>query len=360
MRIADAAYAVDIMDSEAVINLARRESVVGVTSICTDFAVRTVAAVGRVLALPAISPEGAKRATDKRAMRRALHSAGVPSPQFAEVADLNAAVLEAHRIGYPVALKIPCSAGSRGIYRVANEAEMGFYFQDARLHEAHQTLLIEEWLAGPEVSVEGVCVGTRSYVVQITDKLLFPGPYPVEAGHTQPSAQQHDVVAAIEDATKRAVEALCLENCGFHAELIIASRGACVVEVAARLGGDHISTDLTHLSTGIDLVGAVLDIALGLDPDLTPKRQQGSAIRYFAPPVAGELLSVSGLDELPRARRFPLLSRVHGTRSASMRRAAPGSPRQVQPGSARPLDFLWARCGRGCCTSRGGGCVNSI
>ena len=307
MRLAHAAHIVDITDAVPVVQMARQEAISGVMSICTDFAVRTVAAVGQALSLPAISPEGAERATDKRAMRYALRSAGVPCPQFAEVSGLDHALAEAESIGYPVALKIPCSAGSRGVYEISDAAEMKRGFAQARELEPKRNLLIEEWLQGPEVSVEGVVAGRDATVVQITDKMVFPGPYPVESGHTQPSRLPREIVDAIEAVTLGAISALDFRNCGFHAELKIAPCGPCIVEIAARLGGDHISTDLTRLSTGTDLVGAVLDIALGRRPDLTARRSQGSAIRYFQLPASGELVEIRGLEAIPRRTGFHYL-----------------------------------------------------
>ena len=307
MRLAHEACAIDIQNTTAVIELARRASVSGVMSICTDFAVRTVAAVGQALALPALSPEAAERATDKRAMRHALHGAGVACPPFAEVETLEEALAQAGRIGYPVALKIPCSAGSRGVYEIAGPEELELCFDQGRLLEPQRTLLIEEWVGGPEVSVEGVCAGREASVIQITDKLLFPGAYPVEAGHTQPSRLPRPVLDAVEDVTLRAISALDFAHCAFHAELKISDRGPCLIEIAARLGGDHISTDLTRLSTGTDLVGAVMDIALGRPPELRPSRTQGSAIRYFQLPASGELLHIRGLDEIPTRAGFQYL-----------------------------------------------------
>jgi biotin carboxylase len=307
MRLAHAAHAVDIKHVAEVVQMARREAVSGVMSVCTDFAVRAVAAVGQAMSLPAIGPEAAERATDKRNMRHALGAAGVPCPRFAEVGSLDHALAEAGSIGYPVALKIPCSAGSRGVYEVSDAGELRRTFSQARELEPKRSLLVEEWLEGPEVSVEGVVAGRDACVVQITDKMLFPGRYPVEAGHTQPSRLPRAVVDAVETVTLRAIAALDFAHCGFHAELKITPRGPCVIEIAARLGGDHISTDLTRLSTGTDLVSAVMDIALGRRPDLTAPRRQGSAIRYFQLPVSGELVSVRGLEEISGRAGFQYL-----------------------------------------------------
>jgi len=298
MRLADRAFEVDIKQSDAITRIARSEKIWGVTSICTDFAVRTVADVAAALDLPGLGPEPARRATDKRLMRRVFAASGVPSPQFAEVSDVESAMKAAERLGYPTALKIPRSAGSRGVYRVDTPSELAERFAQARSLEPDENLLLEQWLTGPEVSVEGCCVGTEPWIVQITDKLLFAGPNPVEAGHTQPSRLPPETQNDIRRATAAGIRALGFANCGFHAELKVTEEGPELIEIAARLGGDRIATHLTLLSTGVNLVRGVIEMALGRKPSLEVSRRCGAAIRYFQMPGVGFLDRIDGLDTL--------------------------------------------------------------
>lgn len=307
MALADARHVVDILDAPAVQQIARAEKVVGVMTLCTDAPVRTVAAVGAALGLPALSPEAAANATDKRLMRNALSANGVPVPRFREVESVEAALAAAEALGYPVVLKAPCSSGSRGVYRVDTPEDLARRFVQARGYQPHGSLLLEEWMDGPEVSVEGVCCREHVHVVQVTDKLLFPGPFPVEAGHTQPSRLPAPTVARIRAATEAAVCALRLSACAFHAELMVTRYGPKIVEIGARLGGDRIATHLTPLSTGVNLLRAAIMIAMGQDPDITPKRARGAAIRYFHAAGSGTVETVEGLDEIPSLPGLELL-----------------------------------------------------
>src|SRR6185312_10011755 len=108
-------------------------------------------------------------------------------------------------------------------------------------------------------------------IIQVTDKILFSGSFPVEAGHTQPSMLPDLITERIRSVTINAVSALGLRDCAIHAELKITSDGPKVVEVGARLGGDRIATHLTPLSTGVNLLRATIMIALGEVPDLAPR-----------------------------------------------------------------------------------------
>ena len=307
MFLADACHVVDILDAAAVTEIARAHAVDGVMTLCTDAPVRTVAAVAAALRLPAVSPAAAANATDKRLMRKALSAHGVPVPRFREVQSVQTARTAAESLAYPLALKVPCSSGSRGVYRVDCPEDLTERFLQARAYHPRGSLLVEEWMDGPEVSVEGLCCAGLIHVLQVTDKLLLPGPFPVEAGHSQPSRLPQETLRRIRLITEAGVRALGLSNCAFHAELKATRDGPKIVEIGARLGGDRIATHLTPLSTGVNLLRAAILIALGRDPDLTPTRFRGAAIRYFHASGCGTLQAVEGLDKIPSLPGLELL-----------------------------------------------------
>jgi biotin carboxylase len=307
MALADVCHVVNIMDQAAVTEIARVERVDGVITLCTDAPVRTVAAVAAALGLHALSPAAAENATDKRLMRKALLANGAPVPGFCEVESIDAAWAAADALAYPLALKIPCSSGSRGIYRIDTPEDLANRFVQAREYQPYGDLLLEEWMYGPEVSVEGVCCGGLVHVIQVTDKLLFPGAFPVEAGHSQPSRLPAATVAQTLAATEAGVSALGLTHCAFHAELKITRDGPKIVEIGARLGGDRISTHLTPLSTGVNLVRAAIQIAVGQKPNILPSMARGAAIRYFHADCCGTVEGIEGLDEIASLPGLELL-----------------------------------------------------
>jgi biotin carboxylase len=307
LALADAGYAIDILDGSAVTEIARAEKVDGVMTLCTDASVRTVAAVAAALGLRALSPAAAANATDKRLMRKALLDNGVSVPRFREVESAETALAAADSLGYPVAIKVPCSSGSRGVYRADSSDDLAKRILDARTYQPQGSLLVEEWMDGVEVSVEGMCCDERVYVVQVTDKLLFPGAFPVEAGHSQPSRLPEATVAQIRATAEAGVRALGLTDCAFHAELKITRDEPKIVEIGARLGGDRIATHLTPLSTGVNLVRATILIALGQIPDVVPSRSRGAAVRYFHAAGCGILDSVEGLDSFSSLPGLELL-----------------------------------------------------
>ena len=310
-QLADSAHVVALDDYQAIREVAEQERVTAVTSLCTDFAVRAAADVAEHLGLPGLTFGAALNATDKRRMRRRFREADAPSIPFREAGGVDSAIAAARELGYPVALKAPRSAGSRGIFRIDSDNDMRERFPSARRYESLGALLVESWMEGPEVSVEGCCFEGRIHIVRITDKLVYAGAFPVEAGHTQGSRLPVDVQRDIQACAMAGIRALAMDNCGFHAEIKVCAGGPRLIEIAARLGGDRIATHLTPLSTGVDLVGAILNISLGREPDVQPKWYRGAAIRYFNAGGSGAVASIRGLADIERMPGFELL--VAGT-----------------------------------------------
>jgi biotin carboxylase len=298
LTLCDVPYVADILDANAVSAIAESESIDGVMTLCTDAAVSTVAEVGRRMGLPVLSPEAAARATDKRLMREAFAESGAPSPSTCLIHSLSEAQSAAEAFGYPVVLKIGRGSGSRGVYRIDDPEAIEMAYAGCRAWQKEGTLLLEEWVVGDEVSVEGYCTDRDCSIIAITDKFLFPGISPVEVGHCQPSAhaplREHQIYSSVLAGLK----ALDLTWCAFHAEVKVSNKGAQLIEIGARLGGDRISTHLTPLSTGVNLVRVAILLALGERPSSPRLWQRAACVRYFDVQRAGTLRGVHGLRRL--------------------------------------------------------------
>ncbi len=283
----------DTRDARACLEAAKREKVNGVLSVCTDFAVKSVAFVAESMGLPGLSAQAARLATDKWLMREALGVAGVGSPDFGKASSLDEARELASRIGFPCILKPVDSVGSRGVTKVEAVAGVDAAFAAAVGASAIGSAIVESFVDGPEMSVEAVTSCGKTWIVAVTDKITTGSPHFVEVGHTQPSAFSWH--ASVREAVDACVGALGIDFSGSHTELRMSPRGPVVMEVGARLGGDRITSDLVPLSCGVDLMETVIRIALGEDPAVKPKWERGSAIRYLRVPP-GVISSIHGVE----------------------------------------------------------------
>ena len=297
------------IDIAGVTEAAEKHCIDGIMTLATDMPMRTVAAVAERLGIVGISRETAVNATDKSVMRRVLSEAGVPVPVFYKVSDSEAFREAVLKMSGPFMVKPADSSGSRGIIKVENAADAEKAYEYAHQFSRNGIVVVEECMIGPEVSVETLATDGEIHVIQVTDKITTGAPHFVEMGHTQPS--RLDCTDEIKKTAIAANKAVGIENGPSHTEIIVTGEGPKIVEIGARLGGDCITTHLVPMSTGVDMVEACIRIAMGEKPDITPRLECGSAIRYFHQ-HAGVVRSISGLDKARQTPGIRQISVVHG------------------------------------------------
>lgn len=311
-RDADIKLVISTIDIPAVVKAAGEYAVDGVMTLASDMPMRTVACVGRSLGLPAISEEAAFRATDKHAMRIALKEHGVPVPVFFGVKDEKEYREAIAKIpGESFIVKPADSSGSRGVHLISKQEDPMPAFLHSREFSRSGVVMVEEYMTGPEVSVESLTIDGETEVIAITDKLIVGNGNFTEIGHTQPCALPETVQAEIKDVVCRTVKAIGIDHSPSHAELKVTPTGVKVVEIGARLGGDNITTALVPLSTGVDMLEACIRVAMGEQAGEFRKTPNTAAIRYFDPP-AGELLEIRNLEQ---ARKIPGVYEIQILRS---------------------------------------------
>ena len=300
---------ISTIDIDAAVEAAKRHKVDGVMTLATDMPMRTVAAVAKECGLIGISADTAVKATDKAEMREALKKAGVPIPKFLKVKSVDEFWEAVQQMQGAFMVKPADSSGSRGIFKVEDKAVAAEAYEYAKKYSKNGNVVVEECMVGPEVSVETLAIDGEIHVIQITDKITTGAPHFVEMGHTQPT--RLDCADAIKRAAIAANKAIGIENGPSHTEIIVTDEGTKIVELGARLGGDCITTHLVPLSTGVNMVEACIKIALGEKPDITPKINCGSAIRYFRQ-HAGIVKKIEGIEAAGKMPGVKQIAIVHG------------------------------------------------
>lgn len=301
-NVADKAICADIVNEETMLKIARDEHVDGVIHPCSEVSMAVMGRINDELGLSCISREQAICATNKHLMRKAFEKGNAPSPKSILAQDAEDAWSRLQNELYTDAILKPSrNSGSRGIAKVSRDMDKGDFIRayDESLSESRDhSVLIEQFIEGPEFSIEMIVWQGDIHVLTVTDKKTTGAPHFVELGHNQPSCFSATDVETLKAAAVAGVKALGVNNCACHAEAKLMNGKAYLMEVGARLGGDFISTELTHLSTGIDMVAAAIDVALGVEPDLSAKEEpKGVCVRYFCP-KPGKLVSISNTEVL--------------------------------------------------------------
>lgn len=308
LQLADKPIVVNITSEEEMLRVAREEQVDGVIHPCSEVSMNVMGRINDELGLSGISREAAIRATNKHLMREAFEAGNAPSPKsiLTESAEDAWNHLQ-NGFDSDGILKPSRNSGSRGIAKVTRDMPKEDFVKayDVALKESREkSVLIEQFIEGPEFSIEIIVWDSKVNVLTVTDKKTTEAPHFVELGHSQPSCFSAEDVEKLKAAAVAGVKALGVHNCACHAEAKLMDGKAYLMEIGARLGGDFISTELTHLSTGIDMVAAAINCALGIEPCLEPTEEKhGVCIRYFCP-KPGKLVNISNTEVLNDERVY--------------------------------------------------------
>ncbi|MEV0386642.1 ATP-grasp domain-containing protein [Nonomuraea sp. NPDC050643] len=274
------------MAAEA-LRLASREPVRGVMCWLEDMIV-PAAQVARALGLPGGDPEAVARCCDKSRTRSALAVAGVPQPRMVAVTTQAEALRAADEVGYPAVLKPRGLAGSVGVVRVDGPDELSALFGVARDASAPGEVrydipvLVEEYVDGPEISVDAVVHQGRVQPMYIARKTLGYPPFFAEVGHWIDAVDPLLGDQALMEVLQRTHTALGLANGITHTEIRLTPRGPRVIEVNARLAGGLLPF-LAQCATGVDVGLVAAAVACGRAPVLAPDRKLVAAIRFLHP-----------------------------------------------------------------------------
>jgi len=311
------------------------DAVIGVDDDTAVLAALAAAALG----LPHNAPGAVRAARDKFRLRRALARAGLPGPAFQRWTIADDPARAAAAAPYPCVLKPTALAASRGVIRADTPAEFVAAFQRiAALLAAdgagHRHILVESFLPGPEVALEGLLVGGRLHVLALFDKPdPLDGPYFEETLYITPSRHPPALQAAVAASVARAAAALGLREGPVHAELRVGPGGPYVLEIAARSIGGLCSRTL-RFGAGISLEELILRHAVGLDlSGLLVRERTAAGVLMLPIPRAGILYGVQGEDA---ARQVPGIEGLEITIPL-------GQPVVPLPEGDRYLGFLFAR-----------------
>jgi biotin carboxylase len=235
--------------------------------------------------------------TNKAARSGILCDAGIPIPQFEVRTDASPPT-----IPFPVVVKPSDNSGARGVQLIRTEEEWGAAYEEARTLSSDGKVIVEEFIKGDEISIEGFVLDGTLYIHGFSDRNFIPGYEPrfMEDGSTSPTLLPPAIVKEAKEVFARAVKALGITTGPSKGDLLVAKDGVKVLEITSRLSPLFPMT--APLTTGTDPLEAVVRWAAKMDiPQsiLQPTLARASAHRYFFH-TPGRITSIVGFDELPQ------------------------------------------------------------
>lgn len=298
-NIADEFYQVPGDDFEKTLNIAKKFKVKGLITAASDHPLLMMSKIAKKLKLPFPEYKSVDLVLDKWKFKRILKEADVLHANGFIINNLNDINILLNKLCFPVIIKPVKGSGSKGVYKCQNNLDLLSFAEDAIYFSKNGKLLIEEYIEGDEISVEGIVYENKVEIIQITDKIVSHPPYNVELGHIQPSKFQYrreeirTILQKIVDLTK-------LNNCPIHPELKINRHGIYIIELGPRLGGDYITSHLVPLSTGINMEEQVIKMATTSDSNTYSQKSlnRASMIKYLSFPIGKKIANFISEKEL--------------------------------------------------------------
>jgi len=335
----------DFADPEAaaarIVDLAREQPLDAILAL-DDGATLLAARASARLGLPHNDPRAALAVRDKFVMREALAAGGVPVPDYRRwpIRTDPMAVAADPSTPYPAVVKPLRLSGSRGVIRADTPGELAAAWQRTRgllLAEGESptdgAILVERYVPGVEVALEGLLTGGRLRTLALFDKPdPLDGPFFEETIYVTPSRLPAAVQQAVSERTAEAAAALGLREGPVHAELRINNEGVWPVELAGRsIGG--LCSSILEFGAGISLEELILRQAAGLPLPTTERAGQAAGVMMIPIPRGGILRRVEGEEA---ARAVPGVTGVEVT-------AKLNHPLVPLPEGASYLGFIFAR-----------------
>jgi len=299
--------------SAAILEATGRQPIDGVVAV-GDRPTVIAACVLEALGLPGHPVEAAATARNKLRSRQRLREWGLPVPSFRHLplsADPDTAAIG---VNYPCVVKPLALSGSRGVMRADSRQELvaALYrirsllqASDVRAErdDAHDMVLVEDFIEGREFAVEGLMEQGELRVLAVFDKPdPLDGPFFEETIYLTPSALSEDAQHQVVDAVRSAAAAVGLRHGPVHAECRLNDRGVFVLEVAGRPIGGLCARALRFVKNGvgIGLEELLLRHAVGQEVDQWSRESVSSGVMMIPIPLRGVFRGVEGLDEARR------------------------------------------------------------
>ncbi len=296
LRIAHEGRVIDVKDIEGNLRWAKQKKINGVLSYATDVSLPTVLAIRQALNLPGLGRIPLDVSLNKSEQRYRCQRVGVPQPIFEVVDDFKGLQLAAAGFKFPVVIKPVDNSGSRGVVVVYEKDQLENAFSFAINNSPKGLVIIEEFIEGTELTVEGFSVNGEHHILAISDKYKPDGLYRVATQLAYPAAITREQEMQVIELIKKTLDAAEVDNTPTHSEVILTSNGPKLVEIGCRGGGFYVFSRVVEAASGYDIVGNWTRFCASDPIEEVKSLKRGVVLRFYAA-SPGKLVEVKGLEE---------------------------------------------------------------
>lgn len=257
--IPDIFYPISIFDYTTIIEICKKENIIGITSNASDVTAQVVSYLTNRLGLNGIKYDNFINLKNKYFVRSISNKIeGLTPIKIYKLKEITDNKLD----NFPYVVKPEEGAGKKGVEFIHSARDFKQAIEYARKADENGEIIIEECVSGKEISVETLSYHGKHYIIQITDKINSGPPHFVELEHHQPAILDEKKEKKLKIVINQLFNKLGIDNCACHVEFKINGHDIYLIEVNPRGGGDEISNQLVYLSTGFDYLKALIEISM--------------------------------------------------------------------------------------------------
>jgi len=283
---ADTALPISTDDLDELVRVINSYDIQGICTMATNLAPRSVAEVAQRTGLVAISPEAALNATDKSYMRRLCAAAGVPIARGGTSRTLEEAESLVNELGEKIILKPSDGSGCRGIRITRGYNGLKEAFFHSQQESRSGIVVVEQYYESALVlGVESLIFNGTTKIITVSDKVVRRQPNITTAGVTIPSVLSDSERDRLLEYVQAIHTALGLHMGATHIDFIREERILRVIDVGPRLAGGPLVYELIPRLTGVDMIGFVIEQAMGKTVCVNPRPIDRTGIERFMYPL---------------------------------------------------------------------------
>lgn len=296
---ADVGLVADVLDKEQNLAYAKEWNVDAVITDQSDIAVPTVAYVAEHMQLKGVGTAVADLFTNKSLMRKFCVKHDFPSPRFKLCNQFEDAIAFLNECNFPLVVKPPANQSSRGVLKVTNMPELEHAYTSAMHHSKDETVLIEEFIGGIELTIDGIQLNAGGHYSLATSTKTHYAHNEMIANQLWFSQQHPDIdFDALHNQHNQMVKLMGLPFGLTHAEYKYHAGKFYLVEIAARGGGTKISSDIVPLMSAIDSNELLIRMAIGKRiNEIHPEGRKITSVLDFFEFRPGKVKTIHGIEE---------------------------------------------------------------
>ncbi len=199
----------------------------------------------------------------------------------------------AKNLTFPLIVKSPKSTGSKDVLLATDADQLNNHLKALRSKNPYETIMIEEYLEGPQYLVEAIVYQRQSHVIGIIEQEITQGKRFIITGYGVLVKAPLDIQAGIEEVLQSIVKAFDIENGALHLELRLTKNGWKLIEINPRISGGAMN-NMLQAALGFSLVEETLKLLLGEEPNLKPRHKKFVYTKYVIVESKGILEKVIG------------------------------------------------------------------